>query len=129
MTVTGSSLFDLVVEHLEVGADPEDRRHPVALDQRLQEVEDGWIGTLDGLVQAVLLLLRREVRREEEHGQLAVLVQGSRELVELLLDDVELALFVGYLEQGACVYLGDLFHVSSSPSGARVCRSASGPTG
>ena len=45
---------------------------------------NGRVGALDRPVQAVLLLLRREVRREEEHGQLAVLVQGVGELVELL---------------------------------------------
>ena len=71
----------------------------MALDQRLEEVHEDRIGALDGLVQAVLLLLRREVRREEEHRQLAVVVQRVGELAELLLDRVELVLLRGDLEQ------------------------------
>src|SRR5579875_815450 len=104
-------LVALVVERLEVGPDPEDHGHPVALDERLQEVHDERIGSLHGPAQPVLLLLRGEVRRKEEHGQLAVLVQRVGELAELLPDRVELVLLRGDLEEGAGVYLGDLFHV------------------
>ncbi len=54
--------------------------------------------------------LRREVGREEEHGQLAVLVQRVGELAELLAQLVQPAALAGDLEQRAAVDLGELLH-------------------
>ena len=76
----------------------------------------------------VLLLRRREVGREEEHLQLAVLVERVGELAELLADVVELVLLLRDLEQRARVDRGDLFHGASrapSPDSAEKSSSAS----
>src|SRR5215211_122714 len=40
-----------------VATDAEDRRHPVVLQQQLEEVEDDRLGPVDGAMQPVLLLL------------------------------------------------------------------------
>ena len=80
----------LVPQRVEVGADAEDRRHPVALDQRLEEVHrSAGSASLTARSQPVLLLLGREVRREEEHRELAVVVHRVGERAELLADLVE----------------------------------------
>ena len=96
------------------GADAEDRRHPVALDQRLQEVhEDRVRRRSTGALEAVLLLLGREVRREEEDRQSAgCRCSASANSPSCSLDRVEQSLLLGDLEQRARVYLGDLFHAS-----------------
>ena len=59
-------------------ADAEQRRHPVVLDQQVEEVHEDRVGAVDGLVQAVLLLLGGEVGREEEHLQVAVARETRR---------------------------------------------------
>ena len=64
------------------------------------------------LADALLLLLRGEVGREEEDLQVAVLVQRVGELAELLVHAVEVALLLGDLEQRARVDLGDLLHLA-----------------
>src|ERR1017187_10021104 len=69
----GQAAALLLPHGVEVGSDPEDGRHPVALDQRLQEVDHRRIGILDGALQAVLLLGHREVGREEEDRQIMAL--------------------------------------------------------
>src|SRR5215204_3694743 len=95
--------------------DPEDRRHAVVLEQQLQEVEEDRLGAVDRPVQPLLLLLRGEVRREEEHLQLPVAVERVCELAELLAHDVELVLLERGLEEGAGVDDGDLLHRASAP--------------
>ncbi len=82
--------------------------------------------------ERLLLLLGREVGREEEHRQLAVGVERVGELGELLAQLVELALLARDLEQRARVYLGQLLHQllgaaessekSSSPSASSTSR-------
>ena len=56
----------------------------MALDQRLEEVHEGRIGALDGLVQAVLLLLAEKYGEKKNTAISRLLVQGVGELVELL---------------------------------------------
>ena len=68
------------------------------------------IGPAQQARQRLLLLFGREVGREEEHRQLAVLVQRVGELAELLAQLVELAVLAGDLEQRAGVYAGQLLH-------------------
>ena len=98
----------LLPQLLEPGADPEDHRHPVALDQRLEEVHERRLGALDRAVQRVLLLIAGEVGGEEELRQVAALVQRVGELPELLVDRVEDVMVLRDLEQRARVDLGDL---------------------
>ena len=100
----------LVPQVLVAVPDPEDHRHPVALDQRLEEVHERRVGARDGPLQPVLLLLGREVRREEEHRQVAVVVQRVGELRRAVVDLVEDVVLLGDLEQRPRVDLGDLFH-------------------
>src|SRR5207247_7525397 len=88
----------------------EEERHPVLLDHQLEEVEEGVVGAVEDLVQAVLLLVRGEEGREQEHLEVAVLGEGVRELAELLADLVELVLLLRDLEERPRVDLGDLFH-------------------
>src|SRR3954469_9109087 len=57
----------LAPQVVELAADAKDRGNAMPLGAELQEVEEVLVRTLDDLVDAVLLLLRREVRREEEH--------------------------------------------------------------
>src|SRR5437763_2237496 len=71
----GQQLVLLIPQPPVLVADAEDDRHPVTLEQRLEEVDDRRVGAGERLVQPVLLLLRREVRREEEHAQVGALVQ------------------------------------------------------
>ena len=58
----------------------------------------------------LLLLGGREVGREEEHGELAVRVQGVRKLAELLAHLVEAVRVASRLKQRAGVDLGELLH-------------------
>src|SRR3954470_1362721 len=127
----------LLPHRAELGADAEDHRHPVLLDQQLQEVDDRLVGAGDRLVQALGLLLGGEVGREQEHLQLARPVQRVCELAQLVVDPVELVLLLGDLEQGAGVDGGDLLHGASAapPPGPRSPaptvpprRAASGPS-
>src|SRR5215218_1679792 len=106
----GQQLVLLIPQPPVLGTDAEDDRHPVTLEQRLEEVDDRRVCIGERLVQAVLLLLRREVWREEEHAQVGVLVQRIGELPELLAHEVELVVLLRDLEEGARVDLGDLLH-------------------
>src|SRR5919202_7019148 len=103
-------LVALLPHPVELAADAEQRRHAVILDQQREEVLHGLVGAVERRREAVLLLLGREVRREEERLQVAALAQGVGELADLVADDVELVLVLGDLEQRARVDLGDLFH-------------------
>ena len=76
----------------------------------VEEVQQALVGVRQHAAEAVLLLARREVGREEEHRQLAALVERVGELAELLAQQVQLVLFAGDLEQRARVYLGELLH-------------------
>ena len=61
---------DLVLalpHRIELAADAEQDGHAVLLDEELEEVHDGLVRVLDDACEAVLLLLRGEVGREEEH--------------------------------------------------------------
>src|SRR4029079_3155163 len=64
-------------------------------------------------LEASLLLLRREVGREEKDRKLAVLLERVGELAELILDQVELVVLPGDLEQRPRVDLCDLLHYRS----------------
>src|SRR3954464_2466929 len=95
------------------------RGHPVLLDQQLEEVDEDRLGVRDRLVQALGLLLGREVGREEEDLQVAILGERVGDLAQLLTHLVELAGVLGDLEQRARVDLGDLLHrYSFSPASA-----------
>src|SRR4051812_2271134 len=100
----------LSVERVERAPYAEDRRHPVTLREQLEEADEVLVGTLDQLGDALLLLLRREVRREEEHLQLAVRVQLVCELAELVVHVVEDVVLVRDLEQRARVDVGQFLH-------------------
>src|SRR4051794_17208632 len=103
-------LVGLLPQVVELAADAVDRRHAVLLDEQLEEVDDGLLGAVEQLVQPVLLLLGREVRREEEDRQVVVLVECVGELAHLLAHLVEVVLLLRDLEQRARVDLGDLLH-------------------
>src|SRR3954453_22031274 len=62
----------LLPELVQLAADAEDLRHPLLLDQQLEEVEQLRIGVADGALQARHLLGRGEVGAEEEDLKLAV---------------------------------------------------------
>src|ERR671914_147168 len=95
---------------VEDAADPEQRRHAVALREKLEEVQETLVGVAYDSPHAVLLLVAREVRREQEHLELAALVEGVGELAELVVHPVEDVAVPGGLEQRAGVDLSDLFH-------------------
>ena len=97
-------------ERVELAADPEEHRHPVLLQQQVEEVDQLRLGAGDRLREAVLLLGGREVGAEEEELHLAVLRECIGELAELLADRVELALLLGHPEEGLRIYAGDLLH-------------------
>src|SRR4051794_36157465 len=108
--VDGQELV-LLRPHLVVGPpDAVDHRHPVVVEQHAEEVLERLVGVLQGGVEPVPLLLRREVRREEEQRQVAGLLERLGELLELLLDLVEAVLLLRDLEQRARVDLGELLH-------------------
>src|SRR3954451_14727979 len=87
--VDGQGLV-LLRPHLVVSPpDAVDRRHPVVVEQHAEEVLERPVGVLQGCVEPVPLLLRREVRREEEQRQVAGLLERLGEHLELLLDLVE----------------------------------------
>ena len=86
------------------------RGHAVALGQQLEEVEEPLVGALDDLADPVLLLLRREVRREQEHLEVTVLVELVGELPKLLAHVVGHVVLRRDLEQRVRVDLGQLFH-------------------
>src|SRR3954471_2047165 len=111
----GQELVLLAPQLVVVAADAMDHGHPVLLEQQLEEVQEDRLRAVDRLVQALLLLLRREVRREEERGQRAVLVEGVDELGQLLADLVELVLVARDLEERSSVDLGDLLHAPLLP--------------
>src|SRR3954452_23476471 len=96
-------LVPCVPQPVLLAPDAHQRRHPVVLDQELERVLHERVGVGDRLAQAVLLLVRGQVRREEEHLQLAVLRERVGELAELLADDVELAGVLRGLEDRAAV--------------------------
>src|SRR5215204_2143594 len=98
-------------EGLVVAPDPEEHRHPVLLQQQLEEVEQLRLGASDGLLQALLLLGRGEVGTEEEELHLLVLRERVGELAELLANHVELPLVLGHPEEGVRIYAGDLLHL------------------
>src|SRR3954447_21956398 len=106
----GQELVLLLPQPVVPAPDAEDDRHPVVLDQQLEEVDERRVGAGDRAVQPVLLLGRREVGREEEHLQLARLVERVGELAELLAHQVDLVLLLRDLEQRAGVDGGDLLH-------------------
>src|SRR5215207_5643564 len=104
------ALVALPPQGVVLAPDAEQRRHAVVLDEKVEEVEEDRLGSGDRPVQALLLLLGGEVRREEEDLQLAVAVERVGELAELLADDVDLVLLERGLEQGPGVDGGDLLH-------------------
>src|SRR3954454_7330951 len=107
----------LAPERVVRAADPVDDGHPVLLEQELEEVHDVLVGAVDGLVQAVDLLLRGEVGREEERRQVAVAFDRVGDLAELLAHDVDRVVLLGDLEVRASVDLGEVLHLGALPSG------------
>src|SRR5215208_2312096 len=97
-------------EGIELAADPVDHRHPVLLDQQGEEVDQLGLAVLDGPLQPVALLGRREVGAEEEDLHLSVLRQRIDELAELIADLVELALVLRRREQRRGVHASNLLH-------------------
>ena len=79
-------------ELVELAADAEDLRHPVLLDQQLEEVDELRLGAGDRPLQPLHLLGRGEVGAEEEDLQLAVAVDRVGELAELLCSESSLPL-------------------------------------
>ena len=67
-----------------------DDRQAVVLQQHVEDVRDRRVGVDDRAAQPLALLLRGEVRREQEQPHLAVLPDRVVDLAELLADDVEL---------------------------------------
>src|SRR5215207_9145942 len=61
---------------LEGAADAEDLRHPLLVDEQLEEIDQLGLGTRDRSLQPRHLLLGGEVGAEEEDLQLAVAVDG-----------------------------------------------------
>src|SRR3954447_4625429 len=90
-----------VPQHLELLACSEQHRHAVIFDQHVQEVDEDRVGVHERTIEPPLLLVGREVRREEEDRELAILLDRLREGGELLLDQVELLVLLGDLEQRA----------------------------
>ncbi len=91
MTCTGSSLLLVVPELLVVGADPEDRRHPVALDQRLEEVHEDRLGAGDHRASARPSSPRsRSTARRRRSPPRGCRAARPRTASELLADRVEL---------------------------------------
>ena len=90
VTSTGSSLFSVVPQRVVAGAGC--GRSPACGASRsaARGSSGPRVRPSTRLAQAVLLLLRGEVGREEEHRELAVLRERVGELAELLADDVEL---------------------------------------
>src|SRR5215211_2403037 len=85
--------------------DAVDDRHAVALREQLEKADHVLVGPLDHARDAVLLLLRGEVGREEEQPQLTVLLERVGELPELVVDAVHDVVLLRHLEQGALVLL------------------------
>src|SRR3954468_7654124 len=106
----------LLPAFLELAADPEQGRHAVLLDQQVEEVLKRRVGAVEHLVQALFLLHRREVGREQEHLQVAVVVERVGDLSELVPDGIELVLLLGHLEQRPRVDLGNLLHLVVPPA-------------
>jgi hypothetical protein len=95
---------------VELAPDAVDQRHAVLLDQEVEEVGQQRVGAAEHARQPVLLLVRREVGREEEHLKVAVGVERVRELGELLVEYVEALVADAHLEQRLRVDGRDLFH-------------------
>ena len=110
VTCDRQQLVLLLPQRVELAPDAEDDRHAVVLDQQLEEVDEDRVGVGDRAVEPVLLLRGREVGREEEHLQLAVVVERVGELAELLADVSSLSCSLRDLEQRAGVDRGDLLH-------------------
>jgi hypothetical protein len=91
-------------------AEAEDRRHAVLLDEQLEEVLHDGVGAVEQPSSPSFFSAVEKYGREEERLQLAVAVQGLRELAELLLDHVDLPAVLGDLEERAGVDAGDLLH-------------------
>jgi len=116
--VHGKQLLLVAPERVELAPDAGQHGHAVALGEQLQEVQEALVRAADDLLDAVLLLLRGEVGREEEQPQLAVVLVLERigELVELVVHLVEHVVLLGGLEQSPRVDLGDLLHLVPATS-------------
>jgi hypothetical protein len=88
-------------EDVELAPDPEERRQAVALGEQLEEVHEALVGPAHDLADAVLLLLRAEIRGEEEDLHVAVLGEGIGELADLVVNAVEHVVLERSVEQRA----------------------------
>src|SRR6202034_2480029 len=104
------NLVLLIPQPLILVTGAEDHGHAVVLDQQAEEVQERLVRPVQQTAERLDLLGAREVRREEEHRQLPVLVERIRELRELRAQLVELALLQSHSEQRAGIYLGQLLH-------------------
>src|SRR3954447_6869803 len=105
------SLVLLGPERVVLPPDPEEDRHAVLLQEKIEEVDQLRLGAGDSLGQPFLLLGGREVGAEEEELHLVVLLERIGELAELISDLIELPLLLGHPEEGLRIYAGDLLHL------------------
>src|SRR4029079_10032538 len=110
---------------VEAASNPEDIRHPVLFGQQLEEVHQLLVGAGHGPVQALDLLLRGEVRAEEEDLQFALGGDGVGELAQLVADRVELPLLLRDLEEGLGIYAGGLLRHQLLSDPERLVKSTS----
>ena len=116
VTSTGSRRFSWSQSTSNWRRDAEDDRHAVVLDQQLEEVHERRVRVHERALEPLLLLLGREVGREEEDRSSRFCSSASANCAELLLDRVELAVLLGDLEQRARVDLCDLLQADYLPS-------------
>src|SRR6201992_2233497 len=108
------ALVGFFPELVVLAADAEDLRHPAFLDQQLEGVGALRLGAGHRALQALDLLVRAQVRAEQEDLQLTVAVDGV-ELPELLLQLVDLAFVLSRVEEGLGVYACGVGHLLQVP--------------
>lgn len=105
----------------------------MVLDQKRKEVQEALISPRKQPPKPILLLTSGEVGREEEHPQIAILLQSIGKLSKLLPQQVEQPMLTRNLEQRATIDTSKLLHQfctapeereekSSSPSASSTSR-------
>src|ERR1700712_1834589 len=95
-------------------------RHAVLLHEQLDEVAQHRIEPGEHLVELLVLLRGREVRREEERTQIVIRIERVGDLAELGAHDVHFVLVVRHSEQRAGVHVCDFLHrLALSPTEGR----------
>jgi len=90
-------------QRLELGADLPDLPRSPFLDDDEDEVADKLVGTAEDLLEHLGLDARLRLGIHEQSGELGHLVDGGREVLELLADDIEPVPVLRGLEEGASV--------------------------